>query len=89
MCDLQTKYRDYDYVFTLYHIIPTVNDPVGKAFSKHYGKRRKCWQPAFSPFPIMFSTLPKQISSFYSHLFCRLQMLSIWTSLKNCLFVKS
>ena len=23
--------------------------------SKHYGKRRKCWLPAFSPFPIMFS----------------------------------
>ena len=22
---------------------------------KHYGKRRKCWLPAFSPFPIMFS----------------------------------
>ena len=21
---------------------------------KHYGKRRKCWPPAFSPFPIMF-----------------------------------
>ena len=22
---------------------------------KHCGKRRKCWYPAFSPFPIMFS----------------------------------
>ena len=22
---------------------------------KHHGKRRKCWLPAFSPFPIMFS----------------------------------
>ena len=22
---------------------------------KHYGKRRKCWLPAFSPFPLMFS----------------------------------
>ena len=22
---------------------------------KHYGKRRKCWLPAFSPFPRMFS----------------------------------
>ena len=22
---------------------------------KHYGKRRKCWLPAFSPFPTMFS----------------------------------
>ena len=22
---------------------------------KHCGKKRKCWLPAFSPFPIMFS----------------------------------
>ena len=22
---------------------------------KHCGKRRKCWSPAFSPFPTMFS----------------------------------
>ena len=22
---------------------------------KHFGKRRKCWLPAFSPFPKMFS----------------------------------
>ena len=22
---------------------------------KHYGKRRKCWLPAFSPFPVTFS----------------------------------
>ena len=22
---------------------------------KHFGKRRKCWLPAFSPFPYMFS----------------------------------
>ena len=33
---------------------------------KHYGKRRKCWLPACSPFPIIFSKgsifkpLPKQ-----------------------------
>ena len=24
---------------------------------KHRGKRRKCWLPAFSPFPTMFSRL--------------------------------
>ena len=23
--------------------------------TKHFGKRRKCWLPAFSPFPKMFS----------------------------------
>ena len=29
-----------------------------EAFRKHFGKRRKCWWPAFSPFPKMFSTFP-------------------------------
>ena len=27
---------------------------IGKG-RKHVGKRRKCWSPAFSPFPTMFS----------------------------------
>ena len=38
---------------TLYQMIPT-----SSAFWKHCGKRRKCWLPAFSPFPT-FSTLSK------------------------------
>ena len=28
---------------------------------KHCGKRRKCWQPAFSPFPTVFSTLSQRV----------------------------
>ena len=44
---------------TLYHTILTFNDPKKEAFWKHCGKRRKCWKPAFSPFPTMLSTLPK------------------------------
>ena len=36
------------------------SDVSGKeAFSKHCGKKRKCWKPAFSPFPTMYSTLSK------------------------------
>ena len=31
-----------------------------EAFRKHYGKRRNCWWPAFSPFPLMFSSLSKK-----------------------------
>ena len=27
---------------------------------KHCGKRRKCWLPAFSPFPTMFSKASSQ-----------------------------
>ena len=39
------------------HTITTSNNPDIGAFRKHCGKRRKCWnKPAFSPFPIMFST---------------------------------
>ena len=58
---------------------------LGKVASwKHCGKRRKCWWPAFSPFPTKFLSFPKQISFLQSHLFCRLQMLSIWTCQKFC-----
>ena len=42
---------------TLYHTIPTLNDPEKEGFWKHFGKRRKCWLPAFSPFPKMFFIL--------------------------------
>ena len=45
---------------TLYHTIRTFNDPKEEGFGKHCGKRRKCWQPAFSPFPTVFSTLSKR-----------------------------
>ena len=44
---------------TLYHTIPTFNDPETEGFSKHFGERRKCWYPAFSPFPTTFSILLK------------------------------
>ena len=33
-------------LLTLYHTIPMFNDPDKEAIEKHYGKRRKCWQPA-------------------------------------------
>ena len=44
----------------LYHTIPTFNDFKEGGFGKHCRKRRKCWKPAFSPFPTMFSTHPKK-----------------------------
>ena len=37
------------------------------AFENVVGTRRKLWQPAFSPFPLMLPTLPGQISSFEPH----------------------
>ena len=42
-------------------------------------------ETAFSPFTSVFSTLlKKEKSLFEQHLFCRLQMLSIWSRPKIC-----
>ena len=57
---------------TLYHTILTINDPEEKAFQKHCGKRRKCWQPETKTTILFF--------------FC-LQMLSTSTCLKFCCFL--
>ena len=43
--------------FTLYDTIPTFNDPEKEGLEKHSGKTRKCWLPAFAPFPTIISTL--------------------------------
>ena len=75
--------------FTLYHTIPTFNHHEKEGLWKHCGKRRKCWWPAFSPFPAMFSTYPNKNVCFKLNLFCRLQMLSIRTSLRFCRLVRS
>ena len=54
----------------------TLNSPWKECFLKHCGKRRKCWLPAFSPLPTMFSTpLMRNFWGFLSHLFGSLQML--------------
>ena len=50
----------FEIALTLYHTIPPFNDPKQEGFGKHCGKRRKCWQPAFSPFPTAFSTPSKR-----------------------------
>ena len=46
----------FPFQLSLYHTIVTFMNPVAEAFRKHSEKLRKCWQPAFSPFPT-FSTL--------------------------------
>ena len=45
-------------------------------------------QPAFSPFPQCFLPFPNQFVILHSHLFCRLQMLSVKTSLRFCCLVE-
>ena len=49
---------------THYRTIPTFNTSGKESFRKQCGKRRKCWCTAFSPFPTMFSTLPKMYFKF-------------------------
>ena len=45
---------------TLYHTRPTFNTLAKEGFGKHCGKKRKCWEPAFSSFPAMFSILSQR-----------------------------
>ena len=52
---LQPKHA---FLVSLYHTISSVNDPKGEASGKHC-RRRKYLKPVLSPFPTMFSTLPK------------------------------
>ena len=55
---------------------PDFNCPVEEGFRKHCGKRRKCWLPAFSPFPAVFSTLSNsEKSAFYQYLIYHMQKL--------------
>ena len=70
---------------TLYHTIPTFNDPEEGAYRKHCGKGENAGNQHFLLFPQCFLDLPfpRQISIFDLHQFCRLQMLSVWTSLQT------
>ena len=51
-------------------------------------KRRKCWQPPFSPFLRIFLNLSKRNFSFLATLSQLSAMLFFWTSLKFCHWVK-
>ena len=58
-------------------------------FENIVGKGENAGNQHFLLFPQCFLPFPKEFSNFLSHLFCCLQMLSIWTSLKFYRFVKS
>ena len=59
-----------------------------KAFENIVGKGENAGNQHFLFFPAMFSFIRKRISVF-KYLFCRLQTLSNWATLKNCHAVKS
>ena len=60
-----------------------------KPFENTVGKGENAGNQHFLLFPHCFLLFPEQISIFQSPLFCRLEMLSIWTGLKFCRVVKS
>ena len=62
--------------------------PREKTFENIVGKGENAGNQHFLLFPQCFLSFPNQISIFDLHLICSLQMLSIWTSLKNLLFGK-
>ena len=59
-----------------------------KPFENNVGKGQIAGYQHFLLFPKCFLLFPKQISIVWSHLFCRLQMLQVWTGLKLCCLVK-
>ena len=58
-------------------------------FENTVEKEKNAGNQQFLIFPQYFLPFPKQISISESHLFCCLQILSIWTGLKFCHLVKS
>ena len=74
------------HISTLYHTIPTFNDPKEEAFRKYSRKGENAGNQHFLLFPQCFLPFPKQSSISDSHLNCQLQMLSIWRGLKICVW---
>ena len=67
---------------TLYYTVPTFNDPEIEAFGNIVEKGENAGNQHFLLFPQCFLPFSGQISIFQPILFCCLQVLSIWTSLK-------
>ena len=63
--------------------------PRKKPFENIVGKGENAGNQHFLLFPQCFLPYQRQELSFELHLFCRLQMLSIWSRPKNCRLVKS
>ena len=66
-----TQLQDFDGNLFLHvsHTIPAFNDIGKETLLKHSVKRRKCWKPAFSPFPTVFSAHPSKKNLFLSHIY--------------------
>ena len=73
-----------------YHTILTFNDPKNEVYRVEniVGKRENADNQHFLLFPQCFLPYQTQKPSFELHLFCRLQMLSIWSCPQFCCLVK-
>ena len=73
---------------TIFHTIPTFNDPKEGAFRKHCGKKEEMLLTSISSFSnnVFYSYQNKFL--FYSDIYCPLQMLSNSTILRFCGLVK-
>ena len=58
-----------------------------KPFKNIVRKGENAANQHFLLFPQCFLPIPEQISFFHPYLFCRLQALSIWTSLEFCFLI--
>ena len=78
------------YGLTLYHTIPTLNNPKNRGFFLTIvGKGENASDQHFLLFPPCFLPISTRISVFKLYLFCHLQMFSIWISLNFFRLVKS
>ena len=63
---------------------PDFQRPLKRSLLKTIWEKEKMLVTSIVLFPQCFLPVPERISLFKSHLFCRLQMLLIWTSQKTC-----
>ena len=85
----QSKILSFGKELTQYNIILTFHDPGKETFENIVGKRANAGNQHFLLFPKRFLPIPNEFDFFQSRLFCPLQMLSIWNSLKCCRLVRT
>ena len=88
MIDLSKLKAFADDILTLYHTVQTFNDPGKRSLSKTLGKGENAGKQYFLLSPQCFQSYQGQIERFERHLFCCVQMLSIWWSPNFCCLVK-
>ena len=83
---LKLKHPGKRRLLILYRLLTTLYK---KPFENIVEKGENAGNQHFLLFQQYFLPLPRQISAFESHLFCRLQILSVWSRSKFCHLVKS